>query len=51
MFTELLPNTKDNILSEVKQSIDQIYRDFEVVEMPLDEADKISDIGIALEHP
>ena len=49
MFAELLANTKDVILTEVKQSIDQVYRDFETVEMPLDEADKVSDIGIACE--
>ena len=49
MFAKLLANTKDAILTEVKQSIDQVYRDFEIVEMPLDEADKVSDIGIACE--
>ena len=49
MFAELLATTKDDILTdhEVKESIDQVYRDFEVVEMPLDEADQVSDIGIA----
>ena len=47
MFAELLATTKDDILTEVKESIDQVYRDFEVVEMPLNEADQISDIGIA----
>ena len=49
MFAELLANTTDDILTEVKQSIDQVYRDFEIVEMPLNEADKDSDIGIACE--
>ena len=47
MFAELLATTKDDILTEVKESIDQVYRDFEVVDMPLDEADQVSDIGIA----
>ena len=49
MFAELLANTTDDILTKVKQSIDEVYRDFETVEMPLDEADKDSDIGIACE--
>ena len=49
MFAELLANTTDDILTEVKQSIDQVYRDFEIVEMPLNEADKDFDIGIACE--
>ena len=49
MFAELLANTKDDILTELKQSIDKVYRDFENVKMPLDEADKVSDIRIACE--
>lgn len=32
MFTDLLAETKKDILVEVKRSIDQIYTDFEVVD-------------------
>ena len=32
MFTSLLTEAKDEILSQVKTSIDQVYADFEVVD-------------------
>lgn len=37
MFGELLAETKNDILAQVKQTIDQVYTDFEVVNMPLTE--------------
>ena len=45
LFTELLVETKKDILVEVKQSIDQVYTDFEVAvdtEMPPTEEDSCS---------